>query len=156
MTESPAGRRMTRVLIRDRDHSASGIAPVAVRDRMADELANRELHPCAPSRAANAVRRRWGTRVPREANARRPKRAKGCNKGRPTHAECMVGPLRTILAKAEPQPLPGSVDEATTTPRKLSVNGAVFSTAIQPALPIADSYLLTNTTMPCGHRSSGD
>ena len=69
LTQACRGVELTRVLIRNGDHSASGIAPLAVQDRMAGVLAIRELPTCARSLAACAVRRRCLTRVPREANA---------------------------------------------------------------------------------------
>lgn len=45
---SPLGRRMTRVLIRDGDNSANGVAPVAVRDGATGDLAVLELRRASP------------------------------------------------------------------------------------------------------------
>ena len=94
LTQAFRGVVLTRVLIRHGDHSASGIAPIAVRGRTAGALAIGELHR-SPSPGSASCERRCFTRVPREANARRPRRVLRCKQGCLAHAE-MHG--RTISA----------------------------------------------------------
>jgi hypothetical protein len=69
----PLGRRMTRVPIRDGDHSASGIAPIAVRDGTAGMLAVLGLRRASSSNIYKCPVT-MPTSVPCEANARKPKR----------------------------------------------------------------------------------
>jgi hypothetical protein len=57
LTQACRGIVLTRVLIRNGDHSANGIAPIAVRDRMTSTLAFRELRrsPSARQRGLAAM-----------------------------------------------------------------------------------------------------
>ena len=78
---------MTRVPIRNGDHSASGIAPLAIRDGITGVLAIRGT--CAEHRrwTTKTVRMTMRTRVPRKTNARRPRWVLRYEPRRPAHAE---------------------------------------------------------------------
>jgi len=136
----PLGRRMTRLLIRDGDHSASGIAPIAMRDGTAGALAilglrrasSPDIHKCPVT---------MPTCVPCEANVRMPRRVLRIKKHEcPAHADV---PGRTIWRAdlaSWVQPLPVSVDELRlydASARDGAVRGRLLTLQM---LPTGDSY----------------
>jgi len=123
LTQGLEGRRSDAISIRNEDHSASGIAPLAVRDGMTNVPAFPVMRRSL-STGSVSCRRQCLPRVPREANARRPSGALRYLQGCPARAEVHARTKgRAKLAK-QVQPLPVSVDWLR--PRDASaLNGAV-------------------------------
>ena len=155
LTQAFRGVELTRVPIRHGDHSASGIAPLAIRDGMTGALAIRVLRR-SPSLGSMSCRRRRFTRVPREANARRPRGSCDIKQGCPTYAEVRGRTISASKSREVGAPATGVDRLVAPARRKRSQQAPSRGRLFELALPTGDSYWVTSTAKPHGHRLSGD